>query len=75
MKIPGFTAGKSLTHSGSTFVGGTGYSRAGDSVRVATVNCGLGRTCADGERCCVIGSGFWCCPSNQGCDYDNISCK
>ena len=34
------------------------------------VNCGLGRTCSDGEKCCIVGVGHWCCPKSKSCDYD-----
>jgi hypothetical protein len=39
------------------------------------VNCSLGRTCPDNNKCCVVGISFWCCPNPQSCDYDNYACK
>lgn len=51
------------------------YSVSKSGLVVASVSCGLGRTCNDGERCCIMGAGYWCCPSSKSCDYDNITCK
>lgn len=33
-------------------------------------DCGMGRHCEEGTRCCVTSETFWCCPTQSRCDYD-----
>jgi hypothetical protein len=37
---------------------------------LAAVNCGLGQTCPDGNRCCRVGQSVYCCPRSQSCDHE-----
>jgi hypothetical protein len=43
------------------------FTKQSDGTVVASVNCGLGQTCADGETCCRLGSSVSCCTSSEQC--------
>ena len=52
---------------------GIGYGKErikGFNVLASRVNCGLGKSCSSGYRCCRVGVTVWCCPKNLKCDYD-----